>query len=46
MPDQGDEGTGSTAALTRVESYYIGKYPVTWRQYRAFCQAARVGRGG
>jgi serine/threonine protein kinase len=43
MPAAGASGAaGATAALTRVESYYLGKTPVTWRQYRTFC--LEVGR--
>jgi len=41
MPAAGAAGAaGATAALTRVESYYLGKTPVTWGQYRAFCREA------
>lgn len=39
MPDDAGGAVGATSALTRIESYYLGKYPVTWRQFRTFCVA-------
>ncbi|MGE0709468.1 MAG: bifunctional serine/threonine-protein kinase/formylglycine-generating enzyme family protein [Planctomycetota bacterium] len=39
QPDAPRAEGGGTANLARVEGFFIGKHPVTWAQYLAFCRA-------
>ncbi|RMG07045.1 MAG: hypothetical protein D6731_24495 [Planctomycetota bacterium] len=39
FPDEEDADPEGTRPLQRVSAYWIGRHPVTWGQFRAFCAA-------